>query len=72
MTNRKKLYALPSKVILTDGETVVLDTISVTEQTEVKAKLCQAIEKALCFFYQNDPDSFRSFADEVNKDTENT
>ncbi len=61
MANARELKALPSKVILQDGDTVILDNLSEKDKAEVCSKMCENISRRLGLYYSSRPQEWTVF-----------
>lgn len=55
MRTGKELTALPSKVILSKEETVLLDSLSAPFKAEIHQQICINISRRLSLYYQKGP-----------------
>lgn len=61
MPRYKLLKALPSMVIMPNGDTVPLDSLSPEEKKKVCDKMCENISKRMSDYYTAHPDNWQQF-----------
>lgn len=61
MPRYKPLKALPSMVIMPDGDTVPLDSLSPEKKKEVCDKMCENISRNMSLYYTAHPENWNQF-----------
>ena len=61
MASKNELKALPSMVIMPDGDTIPLDSLTPEEKKTVCDKMCENISKRMSDYYTAHPDNWIAF-----------
>lgn len=61
MANQKELKALPSKVILCDGDIITLDELPENEKANIRSLIISNINKQLSSYYSSHEQEWATF-----------